>query len=55
VILVDAGPLVALIVLNALNRARDRHHEKCKSAFGSLPEPLGTLSLAKNILNFSGA
>lgn len=50
-ILVDAGPLVALI------NARDRHHERCKAAFGSLREPLGTVwpavAEAMYLLSFS--
>lgn len=36
-VLVDAGPLVALI------HADDRHHELCKSAFESLREPVVTV------------
>src|SRR5438094_3459899 len=36
-ILVDAGPLVALI------HRDDRHHEKCKAVLQSLREPLATV------------
>jgi predicted nucleic acid-binding protein len=36
-ILVDAGPLVALI------DADDQHHAKCVAAFKQLQEPLGTV------------
>jgi predicted nucleic acid-binding protein len=50
-ILVDAGPLVALI------HADDRHHERCTAAFHSLHEPLGTVwppfTEAMYLLNFS--
>ena len=36
-ILVDAGPMVALI------HADDRHHERCKEVLRSLNEPLATV------------
>lgn len=36
-ILVDAGPLVALIHSN------DRHHRRCKDAFRALAQPLATV------------
>ena len=36
-ILVDAGPLVALI------HADDRHHASCKAALKTIGEPLGTV------------
>lgn len=36
-ILVDAGPLVALI------HADDRNHRRCKKAFRALGQPLGTV------------
>lgn len=36
-ILVDAGPLVALI------HADDQEHERCKEVFESLKEPMGTV------------
>src|SRR6266571_2713790 len=36
-ILVDAGPLVALI------HADDRHHASCKEALRKVPEALGTV------------
>ena len=50
-ILVDAGPLVALI------HADDQHHERCKEVFHSLREPVGTvwpaLTEAMYLLSFS--
>jgi predicted nucleic acid-binding protein len=50
-ILIDAGPLVALI------HADDQHHEKCKEVFRTLREPLATvwpaLTEAMYLLNFS--
>lgn len=50
-ILVDAGPLVALI------HADDREHERCKKGFESISEPLGTvwpaLTEAMYLLGFS--
>lgn len=50
-ILVDAGPLVALI------HADDREHDHCKAVFYSLNEPLGTvwpaLTEAMYLLGFS--
>ena len=36
-ILVDAGPLVALI------SASDRHHLACRAAFAEIEEPMGTV------------
>ena len=36
-VLIDAGPLVALI------HADDRHHERCANALRTLDEPLGTV------------
>lgn len=36
-ILIDAGPLVALI------SASDRHHAICRAAFAKLEEPVGTV------------
>jgi uncharacterized protein len=36
-ILVDAGPLVALI------HEDDEHHKVCKEAFTAMSEPLGTV------------
>ena len=50
-ILVDAGPLVALI------HADDREHERCKDAFISLQDSMGTvwpaLTEAMYLLSFS--
>ena len=50
-ILVDAGPLIALI------HADDRHHEHCVAAFRDVTEPLGTvwpvLTEAMYLFNFS--
>lgn len=50
-VLVDAGPLVALI------HADDQHHERCKAVLRSLREPLGTVwptfTEAMYLLNFS--
>ncbi|HEU5406578.1 MAG TPA: PIN domain-containing protein [Nitrospira sp.] len=50
-ILVDAGPLIALI------HADDQHHERCVATFRNLAEPLGTvwpvLTEAMYLLNFS--
>ena len=50
-ILVDAGPLVALI------HADDQQHERCKEVFQSLREPVGTvwpaLTEAMYLLSFS--
>jgi predicted nucleic acid-binding protein len=50
-ILVDAGPLVALI------HEDDEHHKVCKEAFRAMSEPLGTvwpvLTEAMYLLNFS--
>lgn len=50
-ILVDAGPLVALI------HADDQQHERCKEVFHSLREPMGTvwpaLTEACYLLGFS--
>lgn len=50
-ILIDAGPLVALI------HADDHQHERCKEVFHSLSEPLGTvwpaLTEAMYLLSFS--
>lgn len=50
-ILVDAGPLVALI------HADDREHERCKEVLNSLQGPMGTvwpaLTEAMYLLNFS--
>lgn len=36
-ILIDAGPLVALI------SASDRHHESCRAAFAKIQESIGTV------------
>ena len=36
-ILIDAGPLVALI------SASDRHHDTCRAAFAKIDEPVGTV------------
>jgi hypothetical protein len=51
VILVDAGPLVALI------HGDDQNHERCKAALRNLKEPLGTVwpvfTEAMYLLNFS--
>lgn len=50
-ILVDAGPLVALI------HADDRHHARCREALKKIREPLGTvwpaLTEAMYLLGFS--
>jgi len=50
-ILVDAGPLIALI------HADDQQHERCKEVFDSLREPMGTvwsaLAEAVYLLSFS--
>ena len=50
-ILVDAGPLVALV------HKDDRHHESCATLMRSLREPLGTcwpvVSEAMHLLRFS--
>jgi predicted nucleic acid-binding protein len=50
-ILVDAGPLVALI------HEDDEHHEVCKQTFAAMSEPLGTvwpvLTEAMYLLGFS--
>jgi predicted nucleic acid-binding protein len=50
-VLVDAGPLIALI------HADDNHHERCVATLRSLDEPLGTvwpaLTEAMYLLNFS--
>lgn len=50
-ILVDAGPLVALI------HADDQHHQSCRAAFRKLREPLATtwpvLTEAMYLLGFS--
>lgn len=50
-ILVDAGPLVALI------HADDQEHQRCKDVFESLNEPMGTvwpaLTEAMYLLGFS--
>ena len=50
-VLVDAGPLIALI------HAGDRHHERCVATFRSIETPLGTvwpvLTEAMYLLNFS--
>ena len=50
-VLVDAGPLIALI------HADDQHHGRCVAAFRELAEPLGTvwpvLTEAMYLLNFS--
>lgn len=50
-ILVDAGPLVALI------HADDQHHHRCTAVLRSLREPLGTVwpvfTEAMYLLNFS--
>jgi predicted nucleic acid-binding protein len=50
-VLVDAGPLIALI------HADDRHHDRCVGTFRGLAEPLGTvwpvLTEAMYLLSFS--
>jgi len=50
-ILVDAGPLIALI------HADDQQHKQCKEVFRSLREPMGTVwpvvTEAMYLLNFS--
>ena len=50
-ILVDAGPLIALI------HQDDNQHERCRDAFAALDEPLGTVwpvvTEALHLLNFS--
>jgi hypothetical protein len=50
-VLVDAGPLIALI------HADDQHHERCVGTFRGLAEPLGTvwpvLTEAMYLLSFS--
>ena len=50
-ILIDAGPLVALI------HADDRHHARCKEALKTIREPLGTvwpaITEAMYLLGFS--
>jgi predicted nucleic acid-binding protein len=50
-VLVDAGPLVALI------HADDQHHYRCRAVLQSLREPLGTVwpvfTEAMYLLNFS--
>jgi len=50
-ILVDAGPLVALL------HANDRNHERCKKAFREFAQPLGTVwpafTEAMYLLSFS--
>ena len=50
-ILIDAGPLVALI------HADDRHHTSCKEALKKIREPLGTVwpafTEAMSLLGFS--
>jgi predicted nucleic acid-binding protein len=50
-ILVDAGPLIALI------HQDDNQHERCRDAFAQLNEPLGTVwpvvTEALHLLNFS--
>jgi uncharacterized protein len=52
VILVDAGPLVALI------HADDQHHQRCKEALATLRQPMLTVwpafTKAMYLLNFSG-
>lgn len=49
-VLVDAGPLIALI-------AEDNHHERCKAAFSALDESMGTvwpvITEAMYLLSFS--
>lgn len=51
-ILVDAGPLVALI------HADDQHHQRCKEALATLRQPMLTVwpafTEAMYLLNFSG-
>ena len=50
-ILVDAGPLIALI------HKDDNEHERCREAFATMDEPLGTvwpvLAEAMHLLSFS--
>jgi predicted nucleic acid-binding protein len=50
-ILVDAGPLIALI------HEDDNEHERCRDAFATMDEPLGTvwpvLAEAMHLLSFS--
>ena len=50
-ILVDAGPLIALI------HADDNEHERCRDAFATMDEPLGTVwpvvAEAMHLLSFS--
>lgn len=50
-VLVDAGPLIALI------HKDDAHHDRCVSVFRSLAEPMGTVwptfTEAVYLLNFS--
>jgi predicted nucleic acid-binding protein len=50
-ILIDAGPLVALI------HADDQEHDRCKKAFEAINEPLGTvwpvITEAMHLLRFS--
>lgn len=50
-VLVDAGPLIALI------HADDQHHGRCVAVFQELTEPLGTvwpvLTEAMYLLSFS--
>jgi uncharacterized protein len=50
-VLVDAGPLIALI------HADDQHHRRCVAAFQQVTEPLGTvwpvLTKAMYLLSFS--
>jgi hypothetical protein len=50
-VLVDAGPLIALI------HAEDNHHERCKAAFRALDESMGTvwpvITEAMYLLSFS--
>ncbi len=52
-ILVDAGPLIALI------HADDAHHQRCREVLASLREPMLTvwpaLTAAMYLLNFSAA
>ena len=50
-ILVDAGPLIALI------HEDDNEHQRCREAFAALNEPLGTVwpvvTEAMHLLSFS--